>query len=159
LSNNPTILRRGLIGLIMLSIVGTAFELATERHWQTWEQLLPWGTLVLLAVAVALFTLGDSLKAITAVRVLSSVVLLVASFGVYAHVAANYDAGFLDQRYAGTWEALPIVSRWWYALTKSVGPAPPLAPGALAQTALLLFLATFTHRPGKRTGPVSIHPQ
>ncbi|WP_433246955.1 hypothetical protein ACQPYK_46160 [Streptosporangium sp. CA-135522] len=141
--------RLGLIGLTVLSILGTAFELATERHWHSWEQLIPWGALVVLAVAVALAVLQDSPEAVLLVRALSSVVLLVALFGVYAHVAANYDTGFLDHRYAATWETLPALSRWWYALTKSVGPAPPLAPGMLAQTALLLLLVTITRQPSE----------
>ncbi|WP_231509142.1 hypothetical protein [Streptosporangium roseum] len=146
-------LRRGLIALTVLSILGTAFELATERHWQTWEQLLPGGALVLLATGVALPALHDSPRVIVAVRGLAGAVVLVALFGVYTHVAANYEAGFLDQRYAGTWETLPVLSRWWYALTKSVGPAPPLAPGMLAQTAFLLLLSTFARRTSGRNGP------
>jgi hypothetical protein len=154
LNNTSATLRYGLIGLTALSILGAAFELATERHWQTWEQLLPWGVLVLLTIGVTLLALRDSSGAITVVRMLSLVVLPVALFGVYAHVAANYDAGFLDQRYADTWETIPEVSRWWYALTKSVGPTPPLAPGALAQTALLLLLATLARRPDREAKPV-----
>ncbi|MFD8557571.1 hypothetical protein ACFV1N_09840 [Streptosporangium canum] len=146
-------LRHGLIALTVLSILGTAFELATERHWQTWEQLLPWGALVLLAAGVALPALHDSPRVIVAVRGLAVAVVLVALFGVYAHVAANYEAGFFDQRYAGTWETLPALSSWWYALTKSVGPTPPLAPGMLAQTAFLLLLSAFARRTGERNGP------
>ncbi|GAA3254760.1 hypothetical protein GCM10020216_090730 [Nonomuraea helvata] len=61
------------------------------------------------------------------------------------------------------WEALPAVTRWWYALTKTMGPAPPLAPGMLAQSALMLLLATFVgrgagdgvgHRRGRTGEPV-----
>ena len=38
--------------------------------------------------------------------------------------------------------SLPLLERGWYAVTKTVGPAPTLAPGVLGQTALLLLLAT-----------------
>ncbi|WP_326826248.1 hypothetical protein [Streptosporangium sp. NBC_01756] len=147
MNNGSAALRPGLIGLTVLSILGLAVELATERHWRGWEQLLPWGALILLAFGVALLIRGGSPKEVVVVRVLSAVVLLVALFGVYAHVAANYDTGFLDQRYAGVWATLPVISRLWYALTKSVGPAPPFAPGALAQAALLLLLTTLVRRP------------
>jgi len=34
------------------------------------------------------------------------------------------------------------LTRWWYAASKEVGPAPTLAPGLLGQTAVLLLLAT-----------------
>jgi hypothetical protein len=67
-------------------------------------------------------------------------------YGVITHIVVNYDAGVLDQRYAGTWDSLPVLQRWWYATTKTVGPAPTLAPGVLGQTALLLLLATLTGR-------------
>ncbi|MGV9775606.1 hypothetical protein [Streptosporangium sp. NPDC003464] len=154
-----TLLRRGLIGLSALSVLGTAFELATERHWHTWQQLLPWGALALLAVAVTLLALRGPAEAVTVARVLASVVLPVALFGVYVHVAANYEAGFLDQRYAGAWETLPSVTRWWYALTKTVGPTPPLAPGMLAQAAFLVLLAGFARRPGEENGSVPNRPR
>ncbi|CAN5230443.1 hypothetical protein BH18CHL2_BH18CHL2_06310 [soil metagenome] len=36
-------------------------------------------------------------------------------------------------------------ARWWTAFTKSVGPAPTLAPTALANVSLLLLLATRRH--------------
>ncbi len=146
-------LHRGLIGLTVIGILGTAFELAVEQHWKNWEQLLPWGALVLLAFAVVVLAFRDSPRGITVVRALSLAVLLVAVFGVYAHVAANYDAGPLDQRYAATWETMPATLRWWYALIKAVGPAPSLAPGALAQTALVLLLASLTPGRGRTEVP------
>jgi hypothetical protein len=36
-------------------------------------------------------------------------------------------------------------ARWWAALVKSVGPAPTLAPAALAEASLLLLIATRGH--------------
>ncbi|HUR04357.1 MAG TPA: hypothetical protein VM347_17560 [Nonomuraea sp.] len=137
-------LRRGLLALVLISIMGAALELAAERHWQTMEQLIPWGALALLTLALAMLAVGRPQAAVTTVRVLALAVLLVAAFGVYAHVSANYDAGLLDQRYADTWDTLSPLTRWWYAVSKSVGAAPPLAPGMLAQSALLLLLATLT---------------
>ncbi|MEV8630961.1 hypothetical protein AB0395_04825 [Streptosporangium sp. NPDC051023] len=144
-------LRRGLIGVSALGVLGTAFELATEQHWKNWEQLVPWAALAVLVVAGVLLALSDSPKTVRVVRALALAVLVAAVFGVYAHVAANYDAGPLDQGYATTWETLPGALRWWYALTKSVGPAPSLAPGALAQTALVLLFASLA-RDRERTG-------
>lgn len=146
MTDAPTLLRRGLVTLTAIGIAGTAFELATEHHWQNWEQLLPWGALALLSIAVALQIFGGSPRLIPPVRLIVLAVLLIALFGIYAHVAANYEAGWLDQRYADTWDTIPILSRWWYALTKSVGASPPLAPGMLAQTAFLSLLATFIPR-------------
>jgi hypothetical protein len=37
------------------------------------------------------------------------------------------------------------LARWWAAATGSVGPSPPVAPGALAFGALCLLLTTVRH--------------
>jgi hypothetical protein len=135
------LVRRGLLALTAIAILGTAFELATERHWHGWEQLIPWAALAVLAVATVLVVLPGE-RGTTAARVLALVVLAASVYGVATHVLTNFDAGVLDQRYAETWDRLPVLQRWWYAVTRTVGPAPTLAPGMLGQAALLLLLAT-----------------
>ena len=68
-----------------------------------------------------------------------------AIWGVWEHVYANYDAGVLDFAYADTWDGLTEPTRWWLAVTKTVGPSPPLAPGALAQASLAVLIASLRH--------------
>jgi hypothetical protein len=72
-------------------------------------------------------------------------VILSAVLGIWTNVYANYDAAPLDQRYSESWDSLSEATRWWLALSKTVGPSPPLAPGALAQAGLSLLLATLHH--------------
>ncbi|MFB9207327.1 hypothetical protein ACIBIZ_49545 [Nonomuraea spiralis] len=134
--------RLGLFALVALGILGAALELAFERHWQTWQQFIPWVALLALAAALVLLALDASRLTLKTVRGIALVVLLASAYGVYAHIAANHDMGAFDPRYADTWETLSPLTQWWYALTKSVGPAPPLAPGMLAQSALLLLLTS-----------------
>ncbi|GAA5162364.1 hypothetical protein GCM10023321_47850 [Pseudonocardia eucalypti] len=133
--------RRGLLLLTALGIGATAFELATERHWNGLAQLIPWVTLGVLALGVALAALAGERGTLT-VRVLASVVLVASVYGIFEHASANHASGPLDQAHAEVWDTLPAVTQWWYAVTKTVGPAPPLAPGVLGQQALLLLLAT-----------------
>jgi hypothetical protein len=45
-------------------------------------------------------------------------------------------------RDTGLTRARRTSSRWWYAASKQVGPAPTLTPGVLGQSAVLLVLAT-----------------
>jgi hypothetical protein len=78
------------------------------------------------------------------VRALTGAVILTGLIGVWQHVPANYDAGPLDVSYADSWETLSELSRWLLALTKSVGPAPPLAPAALVEAGLSVLFATRT---------------
>ena len=142
------LMRRGLLALAMLGILAAAFELATERHWTGLEQRIPWLALPVLAAAAALVVVGGD-RRVTLARVLALLVLGASLYGVITHILVNYNAGGLDQRYAATWDTLPHVKRWWYAATKTVGPAPTLAPGVLGQSALLLLLATLA-RPSRR---------
>ncbi|MEV4807401.1 hypothetical protein AB0K18_46040 [Nonomuraea sp. NPDC049421] len=133
-------LRLGLLALVAIGIVGAALELAFERHWQTPPQLIPWVAIALLAVALLMLALRDAGSVLTVVRVLAVIVLLASAYGVLMHVVANHGMGAMDP----DWDSLSPLSQWWSALTKSVGGAPPLAPGMLAQAALLLLLASVT---------------
>jgi hypothetical protein len=146
------IVRRGLIALSAIGIFATAFELASERHWNGFEQLIPWLALVVLTAAALLLLLPDR-RGTTAARLLALAVLATSVYGVVEHILANFDAGALDQRFADTWDSLPLLEQFWSAVTKTVGPAPTLAPGVLGQTALLLLLATLcqSERPARRT--------
>jgi hypothetical protein len=40
---------------------------------------------------------------------------------------------------------MSVLDQWWTAVTSGVGPAPTLAPGALAEISLALILATVRH--------------
>ncbi|MEV4840767.1 hypothetical protein AB0K05_40130 [Nonomuraea sp. NPDC049486] len=133
---NPTLVRRALAALTVIAIFGAGFELAVERHWRSVQQLVPWAALALLAVGVLLL-LATRLSG--TVRVIAAVVLLASAFGVFAHVSANMTVG----SFSGALDGVSMIGQWWHAFTKSVGDAPPLAPGMLAQAALLLLLATY----------------
>jgi hypothetical protein len=148
--------RRGLLVLTVIGIAATAFELSTEHHWNGLEQLVPWFALTALTVALVLTVLPGRGARLLA-TVLALVVLGASVYGMLDHIAVNYNSGPLDQRFADTWDSLSATQRWWYAATKQVGPSPPLAPGVLAQTALLLLLAGLMR--GKRAEPESTSAQ
>jgi hypothetical protein len=138
------VLRASLIALTALGIGGTAFELATLQHWNGAMQLVPWVALVVLAGALAVHAGRPGRTYL--VRTLAMLVLVTSLFGVLEHALVNYESGPLDQRFADTWEMLSPWLRWWYAITRTVGPAPTLAPGMLGQAAATLMLATIGAR-------------
>jgi hypothetical protein len=143
------LLRGSLSALTVLGIVGTAFELATLQHWNGAMQLVPWAALLVLAAALALHAGSAGRVPQTGlVRALAFLVLTASLFGVMEHALVNYDAGPLDQHFAETWDTLAPWLRWWYAITRTVGPAPTLAPGMLGQAASTLILATIGQRAG-----------
>lgn len=133
-------IRAALFALTVVGILAMAFELGTERHWQNSEQLIPWAALVLLSVATVLALLRARAARVAA-RILAVAVLAASIYGIFEHIAVNHNSGPLSRHYADTWDSLSASQQWWYAASKTVGPAPPLAPGMLGQTALLLLLA------------------
>jgi hypothetical protein len=140
------LVRRGLYALTVIGILATAFELATVRHWLDLEQLIPWVALVVLAIATVL-ALVPVRRGRIAAGLLALLVLGASVYGVLDHTVVNYNSGPLDQRFADTWDSLSATQRWWYAFTKTVGPAPTLAPGILGETAVLLLLANLMPTP------------
>ena len=151
-ASDPTAaFRRYLLVLAALGVVGTGAELAMLRHWTTTVQLVPWFALGAVAVAVAALWLRPSRRTVLLARILAVAVSLAALFGMWEHVRGNYDAGPLDRRYTYTWDTMSSTTRWWKAVTKSVGPSPMLAPAVLVQASLCLLFATRRHPAVGRT--------
>jgi hypothetical protein len=140
-----SLLRRGLLWLAALTTLGIALELAADRHWSQPIQLVAWGAVVASAAAILLLARARSPGRVRLARVIATAVVLSAAAGIWTHVAANYEAAPLDYRYAESWESLSEATRWWLALSKTVGPSPPLAPGALAQAGLCVLVASLRH--------------
>jgi hypothetical protein len=145
ISDTPQLLRYAALALAAIACGGLAVELAATRHWDTTIRLIPWFAVGVVVAAIALVAFWPSRGRVWLARILALVVLASAVFGIYEHVAANYHAGPLDLRYYQTWGTMSEAERWWAAISKSVGPSPPFAPGALAQAALLVALATIRH--------------
>ena len=145
------LLRSSLLGLAVLGSASGLVELATLRHWNSTEQLVPWIVLIVVAaLAVAVWS-----KASPALLRLARLVAIgaVASsmFGMFEHIKENYDTAPLDRHYGPLWNSMSSLSKVWHAATGSVGPSPLLAPGLLAQAGLCLALATVAH-PAFRQG-------
>ena len=138
------ILRKALLGLASVAVVGTALDLATLRHWKASLQLVPWFVLAGLAVAIAL-AFVPSPTAIRVARAIAVVAVLCAFFGVFEHIKTNYDVAPLDYRYTDRWATMSWSSRWWAAANKTVGPSPPLAPAVLLYGALCVLFSTVRH--------------
>jgi ABC-type glucose/galactose transport system permease subunit len=143
--DTPTILRRGVLALAGLGIGGTTVELIFLRHWTTATAAIVWVGIVVLGAAFVALLGNPSARRVRAVRILAAVGLVVSVAGIWFHVVANLDAGPLDRAYASRWDTMSALDQWWTAITGGVGPAPTLAPGALAEISLALLLATLRH--------------
>jgi len=143
--STAALLRRALVALVVLGVIGVGVELVLLRHWKDPLQLIAFGGLLTLALALLGLRTRTSARAIRAVRALATVGLIVGTLGLGVHAWANYDAAPLDARVSQTWDATSEPVRWLLALTDSVGPAPTMAPAALSFVALALLAATIRH--------------
>jgi hypothetical protein len=144
-TDTATLLRRGVLGLVAVGIVGTTVELVFLRHWSTATETIVWPVMLALAVAFAAMLARPSARIVQPVRVVAFVAAAFAIVGIGFHVVENLDAGPLDRAYAARWDTMPAVEQWFDAITGAVGPAPTLAPGVLAEMGLALLLATVRH--------------
>jgi hypothetical protein len=143
--DTPTLLRRGVLALAWLGLMGTTTELVFLRHWASATQLIVWPFVALLAVGALLISTRPTAGSIVIVRWLALAVVVASVVGVGLHVIENLDAGPLDRDYASIWASMSGFDQWWAAITGGVGPAPVLAPGALAEISMGLLLATVRH--------------
>ena len=144
-ADDASVLRRSLVGLVALAVVGLTAELLVERHWGTPVRLVPWVALAALAYSAWLLLRHPTAAAVKRARLLAGAVMIASAVGVALHINENYVAGPLDQRYELLWAGMSEVERWWAAFSKAVGPAPTFAPASLALVALVLLVATQRH--------------
>lgn len=140
--DTASLLRLGLIGLALLGIAGTTIELVFLEHWDGVTQQIVWPALLVLCLALLLIAWRPSPAKVWTARALAVAVLAIAGLGIWFHVQENVNAGALDRDYGETWDSRSTADQYWLAITGQVGPAPTLAPGALAEISLALLLAT-----------------
>lgn len=143
-------LRRVLLLLVVLSIVGLLVELLLLEHY---EEPWQWAPLVLLVVALAPTTtllLYPSRGAVRAFRATMSLCLAAGALGVLLHYQGNVEFEL---------ERDPSLSRLalvWEALR---GATPALAPGAMAQLGLLGLAITWRHPAARRPTTTLTHEE
>jgi hypothetical protein len=143
--DTATLLRNGVLALAGIGIAGTVVELVFLRHWSSATATIVWVGIVVLGAGFIALLGRPTVARIRAVRILAIVGLVVSLLGIGFHVLENLDAGPLDRAFATRWATMSVVDQWWTAITGGVGPAPTLAPGALAEISLALLLTTVRH--------------
>jgi hypothetical protein len=136
------LLRLGVLGLALLGIVGTTIELVFQQHWSGTTQKIVWPAMIACVVALGLIAFRPTSTRVWVARALCAVVLAIAGLGIVLHVHENMEAAPLDRHYGEVWDSMGTVDQVWAAVTGEVGPAPTLAPGALAEISFALLLAT-----------------
>ena len=142
----PGRIRRLLLGLVLLGIVGLAAELVLLEHTEDTLQWVPLVALALgfvLALAVALRPSPGALRAFQGVM---AAFVVAGALGVYLHLRGNVEFELESD------PALRGFALIWESLR---GATPSLAPGALAQLGLLGLTLTYRHPALRRRSPAS----
>jgi hypothetical protein len=141
--DDPGLLRRLVLGLMLLGMLGLGAELLLLEHfddvWQ-WVPLVALAVGVVLALAVWMRPGRGTLRAF---RAISAVYVAAGALGVYLHLDGNLE---FERESDASLRGVPLL---WEALH---GATPALAPGALAQLGLLGLALAYRH-PALRRGP------
>ena len=150
--DTATLLRRGVLALAVLGILGTTIELVFLHHWTKPTQLIVWPAVVALSAAMVVLVVRPGRRALLAARVLALSVVLVSGVGIWLPRHREPRRGAARPRLRPPVGPMSTLDQWTAAIIGDVGPAPTLAPGALAEISFALLLATIRHPAGRSTG-------
>jgi hypothetical protein len=129
--------QRVLLLIVLLTAGMTLVELLLLGHVEEWEQLIPVVLLVFAIMSTMLVLLTAKRWAIQVMRFVLGVCLVSALVGLYFHYRANTE--FVLERH-------PDLKGFGLFKSAMMGGMPALAPGAMAQIALIGWLATWPRR-------------
>jgi hypothetical protein len=130
-------LRRLLLGILVVVLVGTAADLLLLEHYEGAWQLPPLIMISLGLMAVVWVATKRSARSVTALRVLMVLFIATGCLGMMMHYQGNWEFQREVDPTAGGWDVFVKVMR---------AKAPPaLAPAVMIQMGLLGLLYTYRH--------------
>lgn len=139
-------LRRLLLALIVLGILGLAAELLLLEHFEELSQWLPLGALAAALAASAAVGLRPSPGSLRAFRAVMGVAAAIGVLGLMMHFYGNLE---FERENDPSIRGVALV---WEAMR---GATPTLAPGALAQLGLLGLAYAYRHPALRRPRPAA----
>jgi hypothetical protein len=141
-------LRRLLLAILMVALVGTAADLFLLEHY---EGALQWTPLIMIAlglVVVAWVAAKGSAMAVGALRVLMVLFMATGALGMMMHYQGNWEFQHELDPTAGGWDLFMKIVR---------AKAPPaLAPGVMIQMGLMGLPYTYRHPSLERISPSTL---
>lgn len=129
--------RKLLLAILLISSTATLLELLLLEHTEEITQLIPVLLLALMMLGTIAVLLSDKRWVVQGFRGLMVLSLISALVGLYLHYQANVEF-VLERR--------PNTHGWPLFKQAMMGGMPALAPGAMAQFALMGLLATLPRR-------------
>lgn len=130
-------LRRYLLAIVALGLVGTAVELVLLEHYEDSAQLAPLFFIALSLIAIAGHFLTGGPGSVLLLRTIMAFLVLTGAFGIVLHYRVSME---------DILETDPTRSGWalFSEVLRTTSP-PILAPGVVAQLGLLGLLYTYRH--------------
>ena len=129
--------RKLLLAILLISCVSTLVELILLEHTEEITQLIPVALLVLMSVGTFAMLFSSAHWLVNTFRAVMLLSLASALAGLILHYQANVE--FVLER-------SPQLKGWELFSKAMMGGMPALAPGAMAQFALMGLLATLPRR-------------
>jgi hypothetical protein len=139
-------LRRALLWLVMLGMLGTGAELILLEHTETVWQLIPIAALAAGLIGAVIVRVRGSRPALRVFQALMLGFVAAGVAGLILHYRGNAEFEL---------EMYPSMKGFELIMNSLKGATPALAPGTMAQLGLLGLAYTFRHpilRAGKRNG-------
>lgn len=143
--DDPGLLRRLLLGLMLVGMLGLGAELLLLEHYDDVWQWVPLIGLALGLVLTLAVWMRPGAALLRAFRVLMALYVAAGALGMYLHLDGNAE---FERESDSTLTGLPLL---WESLH---GATPALAPGALVQLGLLGLVLAWRHPALRRAAPV-----
>jgi hypothetical protein len=129
--------QRLLLAIVLFTAVGTLAELLLLEHIEEFYQLIPVILLGIVIPATVVYWWKPTRGTTNVYRAVMALCLISALAGIFLHYQANVE--FVLERH-------PRFTGWTLMKEAAMGAMPSLAPGTMAQLALVGLLATVSRR-------------
>jgi hypothetical protein len=148
-ATTDSLIRRGLLAVLVLGLVGTGVELLLLKHVDGFWQVAPVVAIAAATLNVVWVAMTKSAASLRVLQAIMLVFLISGIIGVYLH----FDTNVLDER-----ESNPsLVGAELYKMAL-MGATPTLAPGTMIQLGLVGLLFAFRHPSLRRNNDSDTHP-
>ena len=132
-----TMLRRMVLALVLMEMIGTAAELVLLGHFESAWQVAPLAVIAIALLALAWYGVTRSAGSIRCLRIVMVLSIATALVGLVLHYQGNAEFQLdIDPSLSGP-------ALWWKVMRAKTPPAP--APGAMAHVGLLGLAYTYRH--------------
>lgn len=131
-----SLLRRGLLVLLVIGATGLVGELILLEHYEDLPQFIPFGLLALTLVVTAWHWMDGKKRSLRALQTVMLLLVVAGPVGMFLHVKGNYE---MEREFDPSLLGFDL----WLEIFR--GESPTLAPGTLVQFGLLGLLYAYRH--------------